>query len=84
MKSYHSFNHETDEGYLLLAKAIVEQAVIDLKDCVEKRRAGKETLESKRMMSDVLRFFNSDYYSLLTDVDARVILKEVIVDGTEV
>lgn len=84
MKSYHSFNHETDEGYLLLAKAIVEQAIIDLKGCVDKRRAGKETLESKRMMADVLKFFDSDYYSLLTDVDPRIILKEVIADGTQI
>ena len=74
---------EYDEGYLNLANAIIEQAVLDLKWSIDKRRKGDETIQSQRMMSDTLQFFGSDYFSLLSNVDPMVILKEVISDETK-
>lgn len=84
MKNCRSNNSEYDEGYLNLANAIINQAIMDLKYAVEKRREGKETLKSKWLMSDALHFFNSDYFSLLTNVDPKTILKEVIADENRV
>ncbi len=63
---------ETD-GYERLANAIVVQAAKDYRSAIKGKRTKAKTAEVK----EIEEFFLSDWFTTLTDVDGRVILKKL-------
>lgn len=69
--------------YVNLANAIIEQAASDLKYSVKKYLKNKNNLHDDKVMREVLRFFYSDYFRMLTNVAPEVVLMEVLNEATE-
>lgn len=70
MKLYE--NYDENECYYELSQAIVLQAVEDYKKALR-----KEDVEDLRMLRDCERFFNSQWFVSLTDLDGKRILTKL-------
>ena len=74
MKTY-KINHVTlpdaEHPYKELAGAIIIQACNDYMD----ERAGQATFRKTPRLMEVLRFFSSEYFTLLTDIEPEYLLK---------
>lgn len=58
-----------NEGYEMLAAAVVERAVIDYKSAL----AEKDETEIRQLK----RFFRSDWFDFLSDLDGEVLMAQV-------
>ena len=65
------------DGYSELANAIVMQAVKDWRDSVRKLKKRPRYDPAKQMRDECERFFRSEWFEQLTDVDGRVILRKL-------
>lgn len=65
------------DPYENLAIAIVKQAVKDYQDALQKLARNKNNTTAKRMKEEVERFFNSDWYSVLTDLDGAFLMRKI-------
>lgn len=64
-----------EEAYQLLANAIVTRAALDLRLLIQGRGYWDQKREDE--IKDLERFFHSEYFALLTDVDGDYILHEL-------
>lgn len=63
--------------YENLANAIVVQAIQDYKSAKKVLRKNPNHIMAKRTVSDVERFFRSDWYRVLTGVDASWLMERI-------
>ena len=70
-----AYKEKAEGGYDTLACGIVAQAVRDYEGALKGRKVG----EMRRVdrISEIERFFRSEWYKELTDLDAEYIMKRV-------
>lgn len=74
MKTYRinqATRPDEEHPYEELARAIIIQACNDYLD----ERAGQKTFRQTPRLTEVLRFFSSEYFTLLTDIEPEYLLK---------
>ena len=67
-----------DTPYHMLANAIVEQAADDLRKATRNFKKGKKLDKAERDIQEILRFFYSDYFRLLTKLDPDLIVRRIL------
>lgn len=65
------------DSYENLANAIVITAAKDYRDALRSLTRNKNNNNAKRMKEEVERFFNSDWYSVLTDLDGAFLMRKI-------
>ena len=65
------------DPYENLASAIVITAAKDYRDALQSLTRNKNNDKAKRMKEEVERFFNSDWYSVLTDLDGAFLMRKI-------
>ena len=65
------------DPYENLANAIVITAAKDYRDALRSLKRNKSNNNAKRMKEEVERFFNSDWYSVLTDLDGAFLMRKI-------
>ena len=65
------------DPYEQLANAIILQAVKDYRDALKKLKKRPRYDPAKDMISEVERFFRSDWYRELTSVDGNFLIKNL-------
>ena len=65
------------DPYEDLAIAIVKQAAKDYQDALQKLARNKNNENAKRMKEEVERFFTSDWYSELTDLNGAFLMRKI-------
>lgn len=63
--------------YENLANAIILQAAKDYRAALRKLKRNPQNKDAKYTISEVERFFRSDWYKMLTDVDGELIIKKL-------
>lgn len=64
-------------GYEALANAVILQAVRDWRDACRINRPYPENFAEERKREDIERFFRSDWFSVLTNLDGRLLLRKL-------
>lgn len=67
----------SDYNYQLLANAIVEQAADDYLDLIAGFAKTVDKKDRKAQISSLRKFFLSDWYNFLTDVDGEYLVKKL-------
>lgn len=65
------------DGYENLANAIVLQAAKDYRKALRKLSRNAQSKDAKRTVSEVEKFFRSDWYKILTSVDSELFIKKL-------
>lgn len=65
------------DPYENLAQAIILQAVKDYRAARKKYKYHPKNKEAKLMIEDCERFFRSDWFAALTDIDGRRLLEKL-------
>ena len=65
------------DPYENLANAIVITAAKDYRDALRSLTRNKNNNNAKRMKEEVERFFNYDWYSVLTDLDGAFLMRKI-------
>lgn len=65
------------DPYQNLANAIVIAAAKDYRDALRSLQRNKNNDKAKRMKEEVERFFSSDWYSVLTDLDGAFLMRKI-------
>ena len=65
------------DPYENMANAIVITAAKDYRDALQSLSRNKNNNKVKRMKEEVERFFNSDWYSVLTDLDGAFLMRKI-------
>jgi hypothetical protein len=65
------------DPYENLANAVVYQAVLDYRAALKRMRRHPRNQEAKDDIASLERFFRSDWYSVLTDVDGEYLIRKV-------
>lgn len=60
-----------------LANAIVLQAVKDYRDANKKLSKGRKNQDAQSVKDECLRFFQSKWFSVLTDLDSEFLIKRL-------
>ena len=71
------------DPYEQLANAIILQAVKDYRDALKKLKKRPRYDPAKDMVSEVERFFRSDWYRELTSVDGEILIKKLQAEVSE-
>ena len=66
-----------------LSAAIVLQAVNDFRKCAEIYHAGVDRVRMKYEMNRILNFIESEWYSLLTTIPSRTLIKQLMKEFNE-
>ena len=66
-----------DDPYTKLANAIILQAVKDYRKDLRRLNRNTQSKDAKRAVSEVERFFRSDWYKTLTSVDGELLIKKL-------
>ncbi|WP_294157773.1 hypothetical protein [uncultured Selenomonas sp.] len=64
-------------GYEALANAVILQAVRDWRDACRILKSYPENFSEEQKRKAVERFFRSDWFGILTDVDGRLLLRKL-------
>lgn len=65
------------DPYDELANAIVLQATKDYRDANKKLEKGRRNQEAERVKNECLRFFRSQWFSVLTEIDAEFLIRRL-------
>ena len=65
------------DPYVKLANAIIIQAAKDYRNTRKKLKKNRKNEEAKLMVEDLERFFRSDYFAALTDLDGQALLTKL-------
>lgn len=65
------------DGYENLANAIILQAAKDYRKVLRKLNRNAQNKDAKRTVSEVEKFFRSDWYKILTSVDSELLIKKL-------
>ena len=66
-----------NEGCENLVIAIVRQALIDYRDSLKALKKNPNNIDELRIKNECEIFFNSEYFTLLTNVDGAYLLKNI-------
>ena len=66
-----------NEGCENLVIAIVRQALIDYRDSLKALKKNPNNIDERRIKNECEIFFNSEYFTLLTNVDGAYLLKNI-------
>ena len=66
-----------NEGCENLVIAIVRQALIDYRDALKALKKSPNNIDKLRIKNECEIFFNSEYFTLLTNVDGTYLLKNI-------
>lgn len=66
-----------NEGCENLVIAIVRQALIDYRDSLKALKKNPNNIDELRIKNECEIFFNSEYFTLLTNVDGTYLLKNI-------
>ena len=72
---------EDKDGYVMLAKAIVQQAALDYRNCLIKE--GRDNLseyardQNKLLKDDCEKFFQSKWMKELSDIDGEYLMRKI-------
>ena len=66
-----------NEGCENLVIAIVRQALIDYRDALKALKKNSNNIDKRRIKNECEIFFNSEYFTLLTNVDGTYLLKNI-------
>ena len=69
------------DPYQTLANAIVEQAVRDYRAALKDLKENPHNRMAKAEKDSILRFFRSQWYACLTEVDAEYLIKRLDKEG---
>lgn len=71
--------HDSDEiaAYERLANAIVSRAARDYSLALKAQKRNPENTNVMRIISDCERFFRSEYYRILTDIDGEWLMDQI-------
>lgn len=72
------------DPYEQLANAIVLQAVKDYRNALKKLKKRPNYETAKYTITEVERFFHSDWYRELTSVDGNLLIKKIRLEVREV
>ena len=64
-------------AYEKLANEIVLQAVKDYRNANKKLARGRNNSEAKALKKEFLRFFHSDWFGILTELNAEFLISEL-------
>ena len=64
-------------GYEALANAVILQAVRDWRDACRITKSYPENFAEERKRQAIERFFRSDWFSVLTNLDGRLLLRKL-------
>jgi len=67
-----------EENYQALANAIIKQAVKDFRAAYRRLKNNPDDKLAKRKIHEITKFFCSDYFEGLTDLDGPMLLKQII------
>lgn len=67
-----------EEGYQALANAIILQAVKDFKPAYRRLKRFPNDRAAQDTVREITKFFCSDYFSALTDLDGPALLQQII------
>lgn len=70
-----AYKEKAEGGYDTLACGIVIQAVKDYEGALKGRKVGE--MRKSDVIDEIERFFRSEWYKELTDLDAEYIMKKV-------
>lgn len=65
------------DPYVKLANAIIIQASKDYRNARKKLKKNRKNEEAKLMVEDLERFFRSDYFAALSDLDGQALLTKL-------
>ncbi len=65
------------DPYVKLANAIIIQAAKDYRNTRKKLKKNRKNEEAKLMVEDLERFFRSDYFAALSDLDGQALLTKL-------
>lgn len=65
------------DPYEKLANTIIMQAVKDYRAAKKKQKKQQTNKDAELMVKDTEKFFRSDWFTALTDVDGAVILRKL-------
>ena len=71
-----------NENYQKLANAIILQAVKDFRATYRRLKHFPNDIAAQNEIRDITRFFCSQYFGILTDLDGPSLLQQII-DGME-
>lgn len=66
-----------DEGFSNLANAIILQAVNDYRGALKKIKNYPYSIEANRVKLSIEHFFRSKWYSELTNIDGKMLIKKL-------
>lgn len=66
-----------EDGFSNLAEAIILQAVKDYRDALRTLKKYPYSIEANKIKSNVERFFRSRWYSELTNIDGKMLIKKL-------
>ncbi len=77
MKARTSWASRTIDPYENLANAIILRAVCDYRLALRRLKRDKDNSQALRTVAEIERFFCSELYRSLTNVDANFIIKKI-------
>lgn len=63
--------------YVKLANAIIIQAARDYRSARKKLKKSRKNERVKLMVEDIEKFFRSDYFAALSDLDGKALLRKL-------
>ena len=67
-----------DENYQKLANAIILQAVKDFRPAYRRLKRFPNDRAAQSTVREITKFFCSDYFSILTDLDGPALLQKIM------
>ena len=67
----------TENPYTGLANAIILQAVKDYRDAIKKLSRGRVNKDAEIKKQEVLNFFRSDWFGVLTEIDPEMLIRKL-------
>lgn len=71
-------NDEIFKGYEKLASAIIQYSIKEFKFNADKYKKGNNQEERLKTMKSIMKFVRSDYWSSITDLNAKIIEKHLL------
>ena len=64
-----------NDGYEMLAAAVVERAVLDYRQAQENIRTKYNVLDAQNVIRALERFFRSEWFGILSDLDGEELVE---------
>lgn len=72
-----------DEAYIKLSNAIIIQAARDYRKALKRLKEHPHDMDARGVKDECERFFSSQWYSQLTNVDGKLIIRRIMEEMEE-